>query len=221
MSGTVAEPGSESVTSPSGKKYVVTEEQADENDYEDLSEDDVYAGTDRKEAKTSYPDIPTDHIKTQSLDKLIASLKPDEYMRHNHKPLIKRDSPRVKEENVIVRVDAYLFATKNESDNDFHIILSSGTDLSSAQFMTAEVTGIPEDGPCRSRLIKARRQFKDFFVGHLPGTNYRKYSPPIHVVVTGPLFYDIDHPAGAVGPKGYRPETSWEIHPVMDIEFIQ
>jgi hypothetical protein len=39
--------------------------------------------------------------------------------------------------------------------------------------------------------------------------------------VTGSLFFDVDHPAGAVGPQGHRPQTAWEIHPISSIAFEQ
>lgn len=43
------------------------------------------------------------------------------------------------------------------------------------------------------------------------------YEPPIPVLVTGPLVYDIEHRPGAVGPASVRPDTSWEIRPVESI----
>jgi hypothetical protein len=119
-------------------------------------------------------------------------------------------------------VKTFIFAAKKEDDNDYHLILCTDPQKHPIQYMTAEVTGIPESGPFRDKLIKPRRQFKQYFDNSLPGkSKYEKYDSPIPVQVTGPLFYDIDHPAGAVGPKGHRPETSWEIHPVMDILFLQ
>lgn len=55
----------------------------------------------------------------------------------------------------------------------------------------------------------------------LPGKKYEKHDPPVPVEITGPLFFDVDHDAGVVGPQGHRPKTAWEIHPVMDIKFLQ
>jgi hypothetical protein len=48
---------------------------------------------------------------------------------------------------------------------------------------------------------------------------------PILVRVTGSAFYDTDHEidlskgTGPVGPEGYKPGSTWEIHPVTSLEF--
>jgi hypothetical protein len=85
--------------------------------------------------------------------------------------------------------------------------------------MTAEVSGLPESGADRPRLLAARTQFQDFFAAQPIGTNYRRFSPPIQVMVSESLFFDVDHPSGAVGPVGLKPATAWEIHPVTAIIF--
>ena len=53
----------------------------------------------------------------------------------------------------------------------------------------------------------------------LPEDGYDKYDPPIPVQIVGSLFFDVDHQPGEVGPVGMKPKTSWEIHPVSDIQF--
>ena len=62
--------------------------------------------------------------------------------------------------------------------------------------------------------------------GKLPGGGkYVRFDPAIPVRIAGPLFYDADHKIdrdtreGVVGPSFARPSTSWEIHPVVRIEF--
>jgi hypothetical protein len=86
-------------------------------------------------------------------------------------------------------------------------------------YMTAEVSGLPESGTARPRLQAARTQFQDFFAAQPIGTNYRRFGPPIQVMVSGSLFFDVDHLAGAVGAVGLKPATAWEIHPVTAIIF--
>ena len=214
---------SSTFTSSSGRKYNVTPapESPEDQLYSDLSEADMYEGTDRKDAKTSYPDKPTSNLKVQKLDALLASLKPDDFMRKEHQPKIAKNSKRVAEENVIVKVKAFLYASKKEEDNDFHLILSTDPEKGDIQYMTAEITGIPEEGPYKEGLIKPRRTFKEYLANKLPKKKYVLYDPAIPVEVAGPLFFDVDHPAGKVGPDGHRPDTAWEIHPVMDIRFLQ
>jgi hypothetical protein len=64
-----------------------------------------------------------------------------------------------------------------------------------------------------------RKQVEDFF-GELCKTKYAVFENGIKLVeVKGPLFYDIDHRPGKVGPEGRRPKTAWEIHPISNIKF--
>ena len=53
----------------------------------------------------------------------------------------------------------------------------------------------------------------------LPGSRYKIIDPPLAVAVTGSLFFDMDHVAGVVGTGDFKPDTSWEIHPVTSITF--
>lgn len=176
---------------------------------------DNFVGTDRKAAKTSIADA--ENVNFQDLGELLASLVSDDAMLQLD---ISEDaeSGRVAQEERNVTVNAYLYATKKESDNDYHLIL--GTSGSGRhQFMTAEVSGLPDGGPDLARLKEARQQFKDYFAASPIGTNYRRFTPPIPVTVSGSLFYDVDHRPGVVGPNGLKPKTSWEIHPVTTIRF--
>ena len=49
------------------------------------------------------------------------------------------------------------------------------------------------------------------------GPKYRVYDHPLPVIVEGPLFFDVDHGAGTVGPSGMKPRTAWEIHPITKL----
>jgi hypothetical protein len=67
-----------------------------------------------------------------------------------------------------------------------------------------------------SELEDARAEFENLFGDELRSGGYTQFTPT-HVLITGCLFYDIDHPAGAVGPRDHAPATAWEIHPITSI----
>ncbi|MSR60478.1 MAG: hypothetical protein EXS05_23030 [Planctomycetaceae bacterium] len=181
-----------------------------------------FAGHDRKVAKTSVAGAPVENF--SDLRRVLDSLPSDDDML-NHDPEITRepDSDRVDEEMRNVRVTAYIYAAKREPDNDFHLILGRGpSETVGRNMMTAEVTGLPRTGPFRAQMKTARDEFKAFFgPQHLPSASYRVFVDPIRVRVKGSLFYDVDHAPGIVGTGDYKPETSWEIHPVTKIEFLE
>jgi hypothetical protein len=177
-----------------------------------------FAGTDRKAAKTSTSDAPVEDLET--LEAVLASL-PDDAKMLDHRPKITRDedSDRVKEEKRNVHFYAYLYASKKEADNDYHVILGSAKSTADSEFMTAEVSGLPRTGPDRAKLKAVRKAFEQEFADNPIGTRYRTFRVPIRVEVTGSLFFDVDHRAGVVGPDDLKPQTAWEVHPVTDIVF--
>jgi hypothetical protein len=152
---------------------------------------------------------------------LLNNLPATDQQMLQHEPPITESatSGRVAEEQGNVTVQAYLYATKKEADNDYHLILGTSDQPESGSYMTAEVSGLPDSGSARTRLQVPRDAFKAFFSSSPIGTAYKKFNPPIPLRVTGSLFFDIDHRAGAVGPTGFKPQTAWEIHPVTAIEF--
>src|SRR5207249_1238839 len=88
--------------------------------------------------------------------------------------------------------------------------------------INVEVSGLPGSSSRDFATLKAlRNKFLAFFDGSDPGTSrgYDKFDPPIPVTLTGSLFFDVDHRAGAVGPAGLKPDSAWEIHPLTDITF--
>jgi hypothetical protein len=175
-----------------------------------------FAGTDRKAAKISIAASPVEAFSNLSI--LLDDLPTDDFMRHYNPPITEdADSNRVQEENRNVSITAYLYATKKEADNDYHIILGS-SNRSDARYMTAEISGLPPRNPTRAALKIPRTAFQEYFSEHPIGSSYRKFDPPIRVRINGSLFFDMDHVAGVVGPAPYKPQTSWEIHPVTDIE---
>jgi hypothetical protein len=181
---------------------------------------DNFHGTDRKAAKTSISNGPTQTF--ADLAALFDSglLLPDKQMTKHHPAISKAEtSDRVDEEQHNVVVTAFLYASSKEPDNDFHCIFGAAPDKP-PQFLNVEVTALPLNGDAKAQLKTVRDKFKEFFgPDNLPGSGYNKFDPPIPVKITGSIFFDIDHPAGAVGPTGLKPKTAWEIHPVTDIEF--
>ncbi len=89
--------------------------------------------------------------------------------------------------------------------------------------MNVEVSGIPVGGTNanRTQLIAVRDQFKQAFnLGATGPQGYKRPHVPVPVRITGSLFWDVDHPPGAVGPGDLKPQTAWEIHPVSAMEFL-
>ena len=178
---------------------------------------DNFRGTDRAGAKTSLVDgDPEPFVDVEAL-KGSGLLVDDDQMLHHDPVITPHTDERVDEEGHNVAVTAFLYASKKEGDNDFHCIIGTAPDQTPV-FLNVEVSGLPQ-GQFHQQLKDVRDAFKTFFAGHLPGTGYSKFDPPIPVRITGSLFYDIDHKPGEVGPAAFKPTTAWEIHPVRTIEF--
>jgi hypothetical protein len=154
-----------------------------------------------------------------------AQPKSDDNMRNHHNPRIGFVSDRLAEEQDNVEVEGWILASRKESDNDFHVILAAepnpGSDPDRWTLINVEVSGLPPEEPQRGELEQARNAFKGMF-GDVVPDSVGSYvaTEPFHVRVRGSLFYDIDHPAGNVGPGPLKPNTSWEIHPVLSIAAI-
>jgi hypothetical protein len=184
----------------------------------DVSFDDtnVFKGIARAHAKTTLA-----HAKLKkfsNLDALVGFIPTDESMQ-NYEPPIDQDTPRVKEELINVGLCAWIVATKNEDDNDYHIMLSNED---GSIFFNAEMSGIPPTGSKanRKKIFNARATFEGFVEkdGRRTGS-YTGWGDALPVYVEGSLFYDSEHKPGKVGPKWARPKSSWEIHPISKIVF--
>jgi hypothetical protein len=175
-----------------------------------------FAGTARKAAKISTVSVPEQQT---SLSRLVAWCESHDAEMRDHDPAISSaaGSNRLAEEMRNVATTAWVFFAKKENDNDYHLIIGSTADLETADLMNAEISGLPPRGS-RSfpALEDARNQFESLFGDELRSGGYTQFTPT-HVLITGSLFYDIDHPAGAVGPRGHAPATAWEIHPITAI----
>src|SRR5437879_2768710 len=67
-----------------------------------------------------------------------------------------------------------------------------------------------------------RETFKHFLMPTVPDNEAASYTmlDPVHVRITGSIFFDVDHAAGVVGPGNFKPKTAWEIHPITKLEFL-
>jgi len=201
-----------------GEKGEFFEKDTPTSPFADVPEDD-FAGHDRKKAKTSIATADAEPPYANVGD-LITTLPTDATMLALG---ISKDatSDRVSRENRNVAVKGFIYAVKSEDDHDFHVILGMSPDSDTKAFLNVEVSGLPQGGPNRLKLLTPRSAFKTFFGDHGDqfGSSYKKFDPPIPVRIEGSLFFDVDHRAGVVGPQGMRPKTAWEIHPVTKIEF--
>jgi hypothetical protein len=151
-----------------------------------------------------------------SLARLIAELEESDASMRNHVPPISSaaSSRRIDEEMRNVTVSGWVHFAKVEEDNDYHLIVGTTPNLRTARFLNVEVSGLPpHNASSYGRLKQARDEFESVFGDAMRSGGYTQFEPT-HVFISGSLFYDIDHPAGVVGPSGYRPQTAWEIHPV-------
>ena len=133
------------------------------------------------------------------------------------------DSPRAPQERRNVTVTAFLYATKKETDNDFHLLIGDNPNGANVRFITSEVSGLPvTTNASTPQFQRVRDAYKEFFRNtgqELPGSSFRMFADPVPVTVTGPIFFDVDHKIGEVRSRNAVPETVWEIHPVSDLVF--
>jgi hypothetical protein len=182
------------------------------------SSGDIFAGTDRRDPKTS---VATGGLKSFStIAELRSSFPKDSFMKGlgiTRAP----DSERTPQEQYNVSVEGYIYAASKESDNDFHLIVGDKDCAAGGCFINVEVSGLPQDPADASypTLSAVRTKFLAYFDQQQPSRGYKKFDPPIAVSLTGSVFFDVDHPAGAVGPAGLKPSSAWEIHPLTDISF--
>ena len=147
-------------------------------------------------------------ISSGLLDSLPSDAKPCEALHIDSGPT----SNRLPQEQRLVTVTAYIYASSKESDNDFHCIIGNSSSTSPS-LMNAEVSGLPvATSVFFAPLTDARSEFKAFFTGNssdaLPASGYDKYNPPIPIKVTGSLFFDVDHlAAGSIGPTRLETEN--------------
>jgi hypothetical protein len=204
--------------SPTGKTYKTMQVLGDEDSIASLKsalhcEDDNFHGTDRKAAKISLSNAAMESV---PFDNFLGGLVKDNLMIAKN---ISRGSTsnRVKEEKRNVKLTGvFLYAIKRESDNDYHVIIGNA---GATKFFNIENSGLPPSSAAAFQKLKSVRKTIEDFFGELCSTKYQVFDPGIPIEVEGSLFYDVDHAPGVVGPAGFKPKTSWEIHPISKIVF--
>lgn len=178
----------------------------------------AFRGKDRSGPKTSLvEDVPVEPF--VSVAELQDHLPDDELMLNHDPEITRRSMDRAQEEQRMVRVDAWIYAIKYETDNDWHVITGTDPSVRTIHYFNAEVSGLPKrSSPATAPLREVRQSLASILENDLPGPgSYRKYDPPIAVTIEGALFYDVDHKPGAVGPGDMKPTTAWEIHPITSL----
>lgn len=199
-----------------------------------------FTGVYRAAAKTSIArtaqttPLPEEY---QNLPALLATVPKDSALRAKY-PFLKplhHSAPgiRVQEEQRNVRVkDCWILVVKYEKsqakkakngkmkrtgDNDFHLIMSSSPKFPSGQRMNMEVAGLPTTaGPDVDKLRQARKDFLAMCSKTPAAGTFVRFSPPIHVMIEGSLFFDGEHTADQIAPA-YHLKTTWEVHPISKI----
>lgn len=186
-----------------------------------ISPADVFGGSYRASAKTSYVDG-----SAQSFDNtgaLIASLPTDAQMQANFGHLVSAtdgvDDPREDVENKNVTIEAWIYWSKKESDHDFHVIVGdTPVPDENTILLNTEVAGLPPENPTEPNITATRGTIKSLIAQHRPA--HGLFDPPVHVRITGSLFWDGEHSNRHVGPEGLQPGTAWEIHPIKDLTVL-
>ena len=132
----------------------------------------------------------------------------------------KRYYPKKRYEEEMQNVEiseCWIYFTKIEDDNDFHIIIGSTQNSSTAKFFNIEVSGLPTKGSD----IEQIRETRDYFISNFPVLeSYNKKPLMKKVKIKGSIMFDGDHTAGQIGTQYAKPKTVWEIHPVYSIEIL-
>lgn len=137
-------------------------------------------------------------------------------------------------EGQIVTTEGYvhLVAFEKDDDSDYHIQINDKSTNDLSGLSPCLIVEVPHpaaaaNATLAAQFATARKLLRDrCFAGNTPtGT----VSPPLHVRVTGQLFYDLSH-SGSADPGGGRGKkvggaimkatTIWEIHPVTQIDVI-
>jgi hypothetical protein len=193
----------------------------------DACTSETFDGSDRKKAKLSFSTAREETF--ANLAAFLATLPSDASMGSTHNPVIKTDSTsnRVKEEKRNVHVlHAYIFAFSRETDEDYHVIIGTTNNKSTAVFFNAEISGLPKPSSSSyTSIFNARKKFKDHFGlnNNCQGGYVTRFiDNPVEVELKGSLFFDELHYVGhkITGPPNAKTATFWEIHPIKDIIFL-
>jgi hypothetical protein len=187
---------------------------------------DIFEGTDRFTPKTTF--VHGGEVQNfPSVDDLISFFEsPDRKQENWVNDITTSTDERNQIEQVNVTVnDAWIYEISKQKDNDYHLLIGVSPDQDGGRYLNAEISGIDPQGPDAPDLWALRQLFKSQFpqyVGRsLPSVGrFIQPTNPIHIRITGSIFLDADHGRNIVGHGNIKNFTSWEIHPITKIEFV-
>lgn len=124
--------------------------------------------------------------------------------------------------NVVVK-DAWIYEISRQKDNDYHLLIGIRPDRDEGRYANAEISGINPDSPDANSLWRVRKSFKkqyEGFTGKSLTKGYIQPHEPIHIRISGSIFLDADHDRSTVGHGDIKNFTSWEIHPITNIDIL-
>jgi hypothetical protein len=138
------------------------------------------------------------------------------------------------EEGQIVQTDGYIHLVADEDDDsDYHIQINGNPTNDPDMLTPCYIVEVPHPDAAGNPDLSARfAKVRDFirencFDGKAPTGTVKT---PLHVRVTGQLFFDLFHAAHSTDPGGGRGKkvaghpmhatTIWEIHPIIDIQTL-
>ncbi|MBL7927153.1 MAG: hypothetical protein JNK61_09610 [Bacteroidia bacterium] len=205
---------------PNGNYYTVTLERVDEQlvAHDSLyCVTDLYLGTKRKRSKTTL--VLRNYKSYSSINALRNTLPTDSIMK-NVNISSASNSVRVQQEKKNITIQtAYIYAVSREDDNDFHVIVGDTLPYNASKSINVELSGLPNPPNAASDSLQNARTSFEAFMGEKCSGAYTLFNPPIPIKVSGSLFYDVDHAPGIIGTGIFKPNTSWELHPVSQIIF--
>lgn len=175
-----------------------------------------FDGSYRKTAKTS---IANHNAAGTNLAKLINRV----VAMDNAAISVTANSPRIViEDSVVTLLSVFLYAIARETDEDYHIIIGTSSNPATAKFFNIECSGLPASSNPAFSKIKTTR---DKVVALLGGTErctsgYVKFSDHPKVKIIGSLLYDKEHEGNIPGPTGNKPQTAWELHPIIEFQLL-
>lgn len=151
------------------------------------------------------------------------------------KTFIPESPDKANHEGQMVTTEGYvhLVAFEVDDDSDYHIQINDKKTNSPADLSPCLIVEIPHPQAAATpdlalKFAAARKTLRDqCFDGAIPNGTV---ATPLHVRVTGQLFYDLSHVATPSDPGGGRGKTvagtkmhattCWELHPVTQIEIL-
>ncbi|MFL5330025.1 MAG: hypothetical protein ACJ8C4_14060 [Gemmataceae bacterium] len=190
-----------------------------------LPTEDVSKADHRKTAKTSVVHR-GQHLDFEGIDELIEFFEaPDRKQEKWWGKEIKRTTDKRKPiELVDVTIKrAWVYELSHQPDRDYHLLVGVHPQHDEGRYVNIEVTAIDPKSPDAMDLLAVRRKFQSDYEAHqhksLPsGFTQPKNAIPIRV--SGSIFLDADHGREITGHGDIKNFTTWEIHPVTKIEFL-